>query len=50
MGGGKLVRDKIPDIIRAEGLNPVIRVATQTLSEGQPWSYSRPNSGSIHRT
>jgi len=27
MGDGKLVRDKIPDIIRAEGLNPVIRVA-----------------------
>jgi predicted house-cleaning noncanonical NTP pyrophosphatase (MazG superfamily) len=27
MGDGKLVRDKIPDIIRAEGREPVIRVA-----------------------
>lgn len=27
MSDGKLVRDKIPDIIRAEGLDPLIRVA-----------------------
>lgn len=27
MTDGKLVRDKIPDIIRADGLDPVIRVA-----------------------
>jgi predicted house-cleaning noncanonical NTP pyrophosphatase (MazG superfamily) len=27
MGDGKLVRDRIPDIIRAEGLDPVIRMA-----------------------
>jgi predicted house-cleaning noncanonical NTP pyrophosphatase (MazG superfamily) len=28
MSDGKLVRDKIPDIIRADGLDPVIRVAS----------------------
>lgn len=27
MADGKLVRDKVPDVIRAEGLVPVIRVA-----------------------
>lgn len=27
MSDGKLVRDKIPDIIRADGLEPMIRVA-----------------------
>ena len=27
MGDGKLVRDRIPDIFRAEGLDPVIRMA-----------------------
>jgi predicted house-cleaning noncanonical NTP pyrophosphatase (MazG superfamily) len=32
MNQAKLVRDKIPEIIRAEGLEPVIRTAT--IEEG----------------